>query len=57
MRLAPRSTAAMQLQVSDVAGPFNIDVSYSLCASSSSFFICDRYQVLATLRVTGVAVN
>jgi hypothetical protein len=45
--------ATMQLQVADIPGPFNIDVSYGICSGN----FCNQTKVLATLRVTGSAVN
>jgi hypothetical protein len=45
--------ATMQLQVADITGPFNIDVSYGICSGD----FCNQTKILATLRVTGSAVN
>lgn len=47
--------ATMQLQAADIPGPFNIDVSFGVCAGGSIF--CSGIKILATLHVTGSAIN
>ena len=47
-------TASMPLQADDTPGPFNIDVSFWICSGKS---FCSESKTLATLRVTGTAVN
>jgi hypothetical protein len=50
-------TATMQLQADNTPGPFNIDVSYWICSGGSLQNFCPEAKTLATLRVTGTAVN
>jgi len=50
----PDGVATMQLQAADIPGPFNIDVSFWICSGTG---FCNETKILATLRVTGSAVN
>ena len=50
----PDGVAAMQLQAADIPGPFNIDVSFWVCSGTG---FCNETKILATLQVTGNAVN
>jgi hypothetical protein len=47
--------ASMNLQVSNIVGPFKIDVSYVVCVTWG-LFGCDRFGTRATVSSTGTAV-
>lgn len=48
--------ASMNLSVSNIPGPFRIDVSYIVC-STPNFKGCDKYRTLATVRTNGIAAR
>lgn len=47
--------ASMNVQVSNIVGPFKIDVSYVVCVTWG-LFSCDRFGTRATVSSTGTAV-
>ena len=47
--------ASMNFQVSNIVGPFRIDVSYVVC-ETWGLFSCDRFGTRATVSATGTAV-
>lgn len=50
-------TASMQLVVSNIPGPVQIDVSYVRCVKPGIFFGCDQERTFATLSLSAVAVR